>query len=247
MITIKIAGLAVGIDNRYPHLEGLCAEYLTEEPPLFTVRATDEALDEEARVSDAPYPRGYLESVVVYREIARRLPAYSAFVFHGVALAVGEGAYLFTARSGVGKTTHTQLWLGEFPDAHILNGDKPVLRFIDGVPYACGTPWRGKEGYGKNEMLPLRGIAFVHRAKENTAQRTSGTAAVFPFLTQTYLPEDEESVVRITALADRILGSVPLAELHVNMEKEAAHVARRVLLGEMTEKAANSDRTEKVR
>lgn len=247
MITIKIAGLAVGIDNRYPQLQSLCAEYLTDEAPLFTVFATDEALDEEARVSDAPYPRGYLESVVVYREIARRLPAYSAFVFHGVALAVGEGAYLFTARSGVGKTTHTQLWLKEFPDAHVLNGDKPILRFLDGIPYVCGTPWRGKEGYGKNEMLPLRGIAFVHRAEKNAAQKTSGTAAVFPFLTQTYLPEDEQSVSEITALADRILGSVPLVDLYVNMEREAATVARRVLLGDMAEKATNFDTTEKVR
>lgn len=232
MITIKIANLAVGIENRYPYLERFCAAYRTEDAPLFVVRASDEALEEEARASEVEYPRSYLESIVVYREIAKRLAEYSAFVFHGVALGVGDGAYLFTARSGVGKTTHTSLWLSEFPDAHILNGDKPILRFIDGVCYACGTPWMGKEGYGINEMLPLRGVAFVHRASENRAKRTSGTAAVFPFLTQVYLPEDEQSVSEITSLADAILGSVPLVDLYVNMEKDAAHVARRALIGE---------------
>ena len=226
MITIEIAGLAIGIDNRYPYLERFCADYLTQKPPVFTVFASDEAMDEEARLSEVAYPRGYLESIVVYREIAKRLPAYDGFVFHGVALAVGEEAYLFTARSGVGKTTHTTLWREAFDDVHVLNGDKPVLRFLDGVCYACGTPWQGKEGYGKNEMLPLRGIAFVHRGEKNRAVKTSGMAAVFPFLTQVYLPEDEESVAQITRLADVILGSTPLVDLHVNMEREAAEVAR---------------------
>ena len=233
MITIKIAELAIGIDNRYPYLARFCADYLTDEPPLFTVHATDGALEEEARASEVAYPRGYLESIVVYREIAKRLPEYSAFVFHGVALGVDGGAYLFTARSGVGKTTHTSLWLSEFPDAHILNGDKPVLRFIDGVCYACGTPWQGKEGYGRNEMLPLRGVAFVHRAPQNQARKTNGTAAVFPFLTQVYLPEKEESVSEIARLCDVILGSVPLVDLYVNMESDAALVARRALIGEI--------------
>lgn len=232
MFTISIAGLAIGIDNRYPYLLNFCREYLTDEPPLFTVFATDDAIDEEARVSDAEYPRGYLESIVVYREIARRLPQYDGFVFHGVALAVGDRAYLFTARSGVGKTTHTGFWLSSFDDCHVLNGDKPILRFIDGVCYAAGTPWQGKERLGQNEMLPIGGVAFVHRALQNRAQPIGSAEAVLPFLSQTYLPEDDASVGIIATLADRILSSVRLANLHVNMSPDAALVARRVLIGD---------------
>ena len=232
MFTISIAGLAIGIDNRYPYLESFCKDYRTDAPPLFTVFATDEALDEEARVSEAEYPRGYLESIVVYREIAKRLSAYDGFVFHGVALAVGDRAYLFTARSGVGKTTHTGLWLSAFGDCHVLNGDKPILRFIDGVCYAAGTPWQGKERLGRNEMMPVGGIAFVHRSRENRACSVDPALAVLPLLSQIYLPEDEESIGVIAALADRILSSVRLANLYVNMDAEAALVARRVLIGD---------------
>ncbi len=232
MFTISIAGLPIGIDNRYPYLESFCRDYLTDEEPLFTVFATDEALDEEAKASEAVYPKGYLESVVVYREIAKRLPAYDGFVFHGVALAVGDKAYLFTARSGVGKTTHTGLWLSAYDDCHVLNGDKPILRFIDGVCYAAGTPWQGKERMGRNEMLPVGGVAFVHRAHENRARSISSADAVLPFLSQTYLPEDEESVGIIAALADRILPSVSLVNVYVNMDPDAALVARRALIGD---------------
>ena len=239
MFTISIAGLAIGIDNRDPYLVHFCRDYRTDEPPLFVVRATDEAIAEEARASEIEYPVGYLESIVVYREIARRLAAYDGFVFHGVALAVGERAYLFTARSGVGKTTHTGLWRDAFADCHVLNGDKPILRFIDGVCYAAGTPWQGKERLGRNEMLPIGGVAFVHRAPENRATSVDSAQAVLPFLSQVYLPEDDESVGRIVALADRILSSVTLCDLYVNMEPDAAYVARRVLIGD-----CNTGRTE---
>ena len=232
MFTIRIADLCVGIDNRYPYLETFCRDYLTDEPPIFTVRATDEALDEEARASEVEYPRGYLESIVVYREIAKRLSDYDAFVFHGVALAVSERAYLFTARSGVGKTTHTGLWLSTFDDCHVLNGDKPILRFIDGVCYAAGTPWQGKERLGKNEMMPVGGVAFVHRAAQNHACPVSSAQAVLPFLSQIYLPEDEGSIGVIAMLADRILSSVTLVNLYVNMESDAPYVARQVLIGD---------------
>ena len=137
MITIKVAGLAIGIDNRFEYITRLAADYLTDEPPLFTVRATEEDIAEEARMTDVRFPDGYLESIVSYRKIAEILPTYDAFVFHGAVLNYGGHALAFTAKSGTGKTTHTRLWLSEFGDkVHYLNGDKPIIRFIDGVPYA---------------------------------------------------------------------------------------------------------------
>ena len=161
-----------------------------------------------------------------------QMPAFGRMLMHCSVLEYDGNAYAFLGRSGTGKSTHTKLWLKYLSPTRVINGDKPILEYANGKFIAYGTPWMGKEGYGINEMLPLRGIAFVHRASENRAKRTSGTAAVFPFLTQVYLPEDEQSVLEITSLADAILGSVPLVDLYVNMEKDAAHVARRALIGE---------------
>ncbi|MBR5449286.1 MAG: hypothetical protein IKV43_04775, partial [Clostridia bacterium] len=114
MITIKVAGLAIGIDNRFEYITRLAADYLTDEPPLFTVRATDDDIAEEAKMTDVKFPDGYLESIVAYRKIAEILPSYDAFVFHGAVLNYDGRAVAFTAKSGVGKTTHTRLWLSEF-------------------------------------------------------------------------------------------------------------------------------------
>ena len=114
MITIKIADLVVGIDNKHRHIEWLARDYVVSDEPLFVVSATEEDIQREREISEAEFSEGYLESVVVYRKIAERLPYYDAVVFHGAVLAVDEKAYAFTARSGVGKTTHTRLWLERF-------------------------------------------------------------------------------------------------------------------------------------
>ncbi|HBJ18900.1 MAG TPA: hypothetical protein DDY70_04060 [Clostridiales bacterium] len=229
MITIRIADLPIGIDNRYSYLTELCRDYLTDEEPLFTVRASDEELREESRISGIKNA-GCLESTVVYRAIARKLPDYDALVFHGAVLAMDGGAYAFTAKSGTGKTTHLRLWLSEFGDeVHILNGDKPILRYIDGTLFAAGTPWRGKENYGRCEKMPLAAITFLSRGEKNTMTPTSPGDALFSFFGQIFMPEDEGAAQKTLTLTERILADTRLYRLTCNMDPEAAHVARRAL------------------
>ena len=169
MITISIAGINIGIDNKYPYLEEMAKDYITDGAAEFTVRATEEEIDAQmAQSPSSSLPRGYLESLSVYRHIAERLPEYDAFLFHGCVIVHKKRAYVFTAKSGVGKTTHARNWLAEFGDeVHILNGDKPIIRIIDGVPCACGTPWQGKENYGVNEICEIKAFVFIERDKEN--------------------------------------------------------------------------------
>ena len=232
MITIRVAGLAIGIDNRFDYITKLASDYLTDEPAVFTVRATDEDIMEEAKMTDIRFPDGYLESIVAYRKIAEILPTYDAFVFHGAVLNYGGRAVAFTAKSGVGKTTHTRLWISEFGDnVHYLNGDKPIIRFIDGVPYACGTPWRGKEGYGVNEMAPLHALAFLERGVENSATAIRSEEIVTFLLTQMYMPRSSPAAAVLSMrLADRLTRAVRLVRLRCNMDPSAAHVAYSAML-----------------
>ena len=52
----------------------------------------------------------YLETMAVYRKIEDKLLDYDTILFHGSAVAVDGVGYLFTAKSGTGKSTHTRLW-----------------------------------------------------------------------------------------------------------------------------------------
>lgn len=231
MITVKLANLSIGIDNKYGLIEKLAKDYITDEPPVFTVSVTDADIEREAAMSEDEHTPGYLESITLYRKIAERLPEYDAVVFHGAVLSYRGKAYAFTARSGVGKTTHTRLWISTLgDDIHYLNGDKPIIRMIDGTPYAFGTPWKGKEGYGVNESAPLEAIALLERGETNTALPIPSREGVLRLVKQIYIPKDPLSAARTMRIADSILSTVRFVELKCNMDPEAAHVAARAMI-----------------
>ena len=231
MIVLKLAGLPIAVDNKYPFIEKLARGYFTDSEPLFTVSATDDEIRIEGENSECECSPGYLESIVIYRKIAEQLPKYDAFVFHGAVLSFEGEAYAFTAKSGVGKTTHTRHWLSALGEkVHYLNGDKPIFRFINDTLYACGTPYRGKEGYGVNEIAPLRAIAFVNRAKENFAIKTEADSAALKLASQVYMPSDPESAIRTLQLIDRLAHCVRLVELFCNPEPDAAHVSFKAMV-----------------
>lgn len=224
MFNISIAGIPIGIDNRYAEIERISRDFLTDELPEFTVRATDDELSAELALGTGAPPE-LCESIVLYRKIAERLSDYDALVFHSAVVVMDGNAYAITARSGVGKTTHLRLWLKAFGDrAYILNGDKPTVRRIDGRIYVSGTPWRGKEGYGRVGMLPLCGIGFLKRAPSPYAEDITPEQALDDFLAQIYIPKNA-GAIKTLALADEMLSSVPLIRLHVNMDVSSAEVA----------------------
>ena len=73
-----------------------------------------------------------------------KLLEFNGFMLHSSCVCRGGNAYLFSARSGTGKSTHTHLWLSEFPDAYILNDDKPAIVINESGAVAYGTPFSGK-------------------------------------------------------------------------------------------------------
>lgn len=233
---IKIAGIPIEINTLFDSLIN-SDEYETAEAPAFTVKTCEQDISDEQRRSIAeaayegiPYPNyspAELESTAVYRKIATKLPKYDAFVFHGSAVAVGDKAYLFTAKSGTGKTTHTNLWLKNIDGSFIVNGDKPILRIIDGKPFVCGTPWMGKEGLGCNKNIPLAAVCFVNRSENNRIEKAEFKNVYPRLIGQSYRPENGLLVTKTVRLIEKICQSVPLYELYCNMEDEAAEVAFR--------------------
>ena len=74
-----------------------------------------------------------------------RLTELGGAVLHGSAIAYDNQGIVFSANSGTGKSTHSNLWKKRFGSkVTIVNDDKPAIRFYDGIPYIFGTPWSGK-------------------------------------------------------------------------------------------------------
>lgn len=231
---IMIAGISVEINTLFDFLSG-DREYDTDKSPDFSVSTNEQdivfekkkSIIESARegIRCPDYTPQELESTAVYRKIAEKLPEYDAFVFHGSAVAVGDRAYLFTAKSGTGKTTHTRLWLKNIEGSFVVNGDKPVLRIIDDKPFVCGTPWMGKEGYGCNKTVPLSAVCFLSRSEDNRIEKTEFSKVFTRLISQAYRPQNGELVAKTVRLLEKIGQAVPVYELFCNTQDEAATVA----------------------
>ena len=149
-----------------------------------------------------------------YNEVLR----HGGIVLHSSCVEKDGQAYLFSAKSGTGKSTHTHLWLEELPNTRIINDDKPLLIIRNGQIYACGTPFSGKTDENINECVPVRAIVFLHRSKENTLKRIKPSFAVPLFLAQTVNPHIKEYANEMLDKTDEILTSVPVFSLGCNKE-----------------------------
>lgn len=86
---------------------------------------------------------------------------------HSSAVVLGGRAFLFLGSSGTGKSTHSALWLRNFPGARLLNDDNPAIRIEEGRVMAYGTPWSGKTPCYLNEGWPVGGIVRLRQAPCN--------------------------------------------------------------------------------
>ena len=229
MLYIGIADLVVGIDNKYEYLNRFCKGYILDGTPSpdITVSVSQEEIDHEISISDIKVSRGYAESICVYRSICENiLRHFNGFLLHCALIEYEGRGYAFSAKSGTGKSTHIALWKKVFGDAvTVVNGDKPIVRCINGSFVAYGTPWCGKEGYEKNTSVSLSALCFLNRAENNSIARMSPSDAVSRVFDQLLMPTDIESFDKLSALLDKMLSAVPCYLLGCNMDIDAAIVA----------------------
>jgi len=235
-ITIGIAGKNIRIHSRFDILRRYCRFYLTEGVPDFEIQVSDadiafeqeksrrEDLMEGREVVEHPIP--YLESLAIYRAIAEKMLEFDTILFHGSALSVDGEGFLFTAKSGTGKSTHTRFWRETFGDRVVMvNDDKPLLRITDEGVIVCGTPWDGKHRISTNTMVPLKGLCILTRAAENSVEEITAKEAMPMLLQQTQRSANPASMVKTLQLLQKLTEKTGLYRLGCNLDPHAAVVA----------------------
>lgn len=232
----KIADKVIEVNSIYESIHGYCKDYETNEQPDFSVTITPEDIAVEKQKTDSEYAyeglpvpnfsEAQLEETAVYRKIAEIMPDYDTFVFHGSVIAVDGQGYLFTAKSGTGKSTHTRLWREYFGErAVMVNDDKPMLKVTENEVIAYGTPYNGKHRLGTNIAVPLKAICILTRAAHNHIEPITRNQAYTMLLQQVYRPADMLKMTKTLALVDRLADSVKLFRLGCNMDISVAKVA----------------------
>ena len=147
---------------------------------------------------------------------------HNGMMLHSSCVEKDGVAYLFSARSGTGKSTHTHLWLENLENTRIINDDKPALLRENGLWYACGTPFSGKTDENEDVKVPIRAIVFLNRGKENTVRRMEKALAGPLIIEQTISPGNKALAINMLELLDLLVREVPVFSIHCNMEKDAA-------------------------
>ena len=154
------------------------------------------------------------------------MPKYDRFLIHGSAVAVDGEGYLFTAKSGTGKSTHVKLWREIFGDrAVMVNDDKPIIGISEEGAMIYGTPYDGKERLSNNISAPLKAICILERSEKNEIREISAIEAYPIIVQQTYHPLNPEMLNKTLELLDRMSGLVKFYRLSCNMEREAAEIS----------------------
>ena len=231
-----IADTVFAIDSLYDEVHKLCRDYHSGEPTEFTIKISKEDIAYERNRSEQTdmkeghpvrqFADEYLETLSVYRHLCEHLIDKNIILFHGSVIAVDGKAYLFTAKSGTGKSTHTRLWCEHFGSrAVMINDDKPLIKIENHSVTVYGTPWDGKHRISTNTSAPLKAICLLNRGAENHIREITKPEAYPMLLQQTHRPMNPEKMQKVFSLLDGLCENVKLYRLECNMNPDAVTTA----------------------
>ncbi len=180
------------------------------------------------RVSDAVF--GINNSLMLL--YAFRTAPLGTLEMHASMVSNSGKAFLFLAKSGTGKSTHSSLWLKHVPGTELMNDDNPIVRiWPDGSVIAYGSPWSGKTPCYRNVEAPVGAFVRIKRSPENRIHALN--------LLQSYallysscsgFKADSNMADGLHASLEGAVTSTPCYELECRPDEEAALVCSAELL-----------------
>ncbi len=217
---LKIADIALEFYFRNPatylYLKKFCVQQHDIAETLKIPPAAEEKLKaEQERLQSDP---AFAEYSLLLEQTADPILRCYRFFFHGAAFIWRDKAFLFTGKSGVGKTTQLSHWLDLYGDEiEIINGDKPVIEYCPGEKdrfIVHPSPWTGKENWTGTRSEELAGIILLEQGDHDEIRPIAVQKAVFPlFLQFLYVPDSTESVDLVCGYEEKLLKNIPVWKL----------------------------------
>lgn len=222
---IEIADIVVEINAFNESTLKYCSGFLSDKESNYVMTMTKEDLENEKHINEDGKVYANEEISALYRKIADIFVEENILVMHGSSFKVDNSAFIVTARSGVGKSTHVNLLKQYLKDRFTyINDDKPLLKIKGDKLTLYSSPWNGKERRGNNINAPLRSIIFLNRGISNTYKKLDNKEVYFRLLSQIYLPLDKTKREKALKLIDILLKSVSFYEINVNTDISSAEM-----------------------
>ncbi len=210
----KIADLFVEMNPQSPDTVPWYEDYLFDSPrkPDISLNISREKVNYLVD-NGLDFTLGTAENKVLGNAFNIELLKYNGGFIHSSAVLYKDKVYLFSASSGVGKSTLTKRLIKALDGAIIINDDKPSFRVIDGKCIVYGTPFAGGTSVNQNLSAELGGVFFLERSDKAELSSVDSIFAITNLLQQTTRVLEEHYSACLLELLGKIIEIYPVYSL----------------------------------
>lgn len=164
------------------------------------------------------------------------------FAIHSASILYRDQVWLFSGHSGMGKSTHTNLWKEQF-GTKIINGDLNLIGWSNGEqanigqsvdkpgskghPIVYGMPWCGTSGIASTKSYPLGGIVLLGRSDNDHFESLTNDQKIVRVMQRMISPVWTEDMLEANLkCAAKLAKEVPIYYLLCTKEPSAAYVMK---------------------
>ena len=164
------------------------------------------------------------------------------FAIHSASILYRDQVWLFSGHSGMGKSTHTNLWKEQF-GTEIINGDLNLIGWSSGKqdssgrnvnkpgskghPIVYGMPWCGTSGIASTKSYPLGGIVLLGRSDNDHFESLTNDQKIVRVMQRMISPVWTEDMLETNLkCAAKLAKEVPIYYLLCTKEPSAAYVMK---------------------
>lgn len=164
------------------------------------------------------------------------------FAIHSASILYRDQVWLFSGHSGMGKSTHTNLWKEQF-GTKIINGDLNLIGWSNGEQtnigqsvnkpsskghtIVYGMPWCGTSGIASTKSYPLGGIVLLGRSDNDHFEALTNDQKIVRVMQRMISPVWTEDMLEANLeCAAKLAKEVPIYYLLCTKEPSAAYVMK---------------------
>lgn len=229
----KIADVITDIEPKFDYFKNNAKSYIYtgDEKPQIKLRLNSDFLKRKL----AENPHMTMESLEAYylsSLFSGKIIGFNAITLHSSAILYKDKAFLFSAKSGVGKSTHTRLWIEQFGNENItiINDDLPVIKNENEEFFVYGTPFDGGTCMNKNLKAPLGAVIFIERDENNSIKRLCKNEIFIRIYQNTKrFNIDKDSTEMMLSNIDKLILAKPFYLLKCNTDIASVAVCEKML------------------
>jgi len=144
------------------------------------------------------------------------------FAMHSASIVYNGKLWLFSGRSGMGKSTHASLW-NKLYGTPIANGDLNLITISNGTALVHGIPWCGTSNTCDTGTHPLGGIVLLSRGSNDVVETLSESDKILLVMQRFISPSwTDEQLARNIDFSSELIKRVPVCRLKCTNKPSAA-------------------------